>query len=271
MKKEIYFNILIMATLVLTIVGFVIAEDNATGGPIQYGQCGDSVCDNGENTSSYPYYCPQDCNITIPNPTPNATTNDTDVDNKTKPWSGRCSGFNHRLDGKIKAYEDGRKRHALGLFNILEVVKRIEQRAKADNVDTTQLDSDLILLNQSIEKFKADYALFIQKLKDTKNYTCGHSQGQYVNALSEAKAQLRIAQDDMEVIKNLTKIVIQEDIKSLREGIRNQTMQKVEKRLGDIKNKTQEKIDDLEERQNTIRERADKIINRTNSRIGERK
>ncbi len=32
-----------------------------TGGPTQYGVCGDEVCDYGENTSSYPYYCPEDC------------------------------------------------------------------------------------------------------------------------------------------------------------------------------------------------------------------
>ena len=31
------------------------------GGPVQYGECGDNVCDYGENTSSYPYYCPEDC------------------------------------------------------------------------------------------------------------------------------------------------------------------------------------------------------------------
>jgi hypothetical protein len=36
-------------------------EDCASGGPIKYGECGDGVCDYGENTSSYPYYCPQDC------------------------------------------------------------------------------------------------------------------------------------------------------------------------------------------------------------------
>lgn len=35
--------------------------DDASGGPIKQGECGDSVCNIGENTSSYPYYCPEDC------------------------------------------------------------------------------------------------------------------------------------------------------------------------------------------------------------------
>ncbi|MBN1386103.1 hypothetical protein JW968_03965 [Candidatus Woesearchaeota archaeon] len=35
--------------------------EDASAGPIQYGKCGDNVCDYGENTASYPYYCPQDC------------------------------------------------------------------------------------------------------------------------------------------------------------------------------------------------------------------
>ena len=34
---------------------------DASGGPTQYGECGDGICDNGENTPSYPYYCPEDC------------------------------------------------------------------------------------------------------------------------------------------------------------------------------------------------------------------
>ncbi|MFH1710940.1 MAG: hypothetical protein ABH840_01385, partial [Nanoarchaeota archaeon] len=35
--------------------------EDASGGPVQYGECGDDICDSGENTPSYPYYCPQDC------------------------------------------------------------------------------------------------------------------------------------------------------------------------------------------------------------------
>lgn len=31
------------------------------GGPTQDGKCGDGVCGYGENTPSYPYYCPKDC------------------------------------------------------------------------------------------------------------------------------------------------------------------------------------------------------------------
>ncbi len=37
--------------------------ENIGGGPIQYGICGDNICDYGENTSSYPYYCPGDCKV----------------------------------------------------------------------------------------------------------------------------------------------------------------------------------------------------------------
>jgi len=38
-----------------------ISNPEAKGGPIKHGECGDNVCDLGENTSSYPYYCPDDC------------------------------------------------------------------------------------------------------------------------------------------------------------------------------------------------------------------
>jgi len=60
MKKEIAL-IFVFSSLLIGLLAFVLAEDNS-GGPIKYGECGDNICDYGENTSSYPYYCPQDCN-----------------------------------------------------------------------------------------------------------------------------------------------------------------------------------------------------------------
>ncbi len=38
------------------------------GGPTQDGKCGDGACGYGENTPSYPYYCPKDC-VEVTNPT----------------------------------------------------------------------------------------------------------------------------------------------------------------------------------------------------------
>lgn len=65
-KKLSIFSLLLV--LVLSLFPVSIAEEtnntnesNQTGWPIKYGECGDGVCDNGENTSTYPYYCPQDC------------------------------------------------------------------------------------------------------------------------------------------------------------------------------------------------------------------
>lgn len=61
MKKE--FGLFIIALFLIGSIGIAFAEEleETGGGPIQYGECGDDICDSGENTSTYPYYCPQDC------------------------------------------------------------------------------------------------------------------------------------------------------------------------------------------------------------------
>jgi hypothetical protein len=48
--------------IILSLSVFVSAQSgDPAGGPVQYGECGDNICNLGENTPSYPYYCPQDC------------------------------------------------------------------------------------------------------------------------------------------------------------------------------------------------------------------
>ncbi|XOU94540.1 MAG: hypothetical protein ACNFW9_00570 [Candidatus Kerfeldbacteria bacterium] len=51
-----------------------------SGGPVQYGECGDGICDSGENTSTYPYYCPEDCIKT------NTVLNTNTVIDETDDW-----------------------------------------------------------------------------------------------------------------------------------------------------------------------------------------
>ncbi|KYK26492.1 hypothetical protein AYK26_05060 [Euryarchaeota archaeon SM23-78] len=57
MKKFVILICLLLIVGILSGCGL----HKAQGGPVKYGECGDGICDHGENTSSYPYYCPQDC------------------------------------------------------------------------------------------------------------------------------------------------------------------------------------------------------------------
>ncbi len=65
--KKISVLIILILGLIIIVSGCAIVgnndleNNNNKGGPIQYGECGNNVCDNGENTPSYPFYCPEDC------------------------------------------------------------------------------------------------------------------------------------------------------------------------------------------------------------------
>ena len=89
--------ILTFVLFLITITGLAFAEEmeEARGGPVQYGECGDNTCNYGENTSTYPYYCPQDCDGDSEEDTLNSCNNLYWIDNTNKTCSQKefCGAY----------------------------------------------------------------------------------------------------------------------------------------------------------------------------------
>ncbi len=194
----------------------------------------------------------------------NATSNNTDDKpiNKSGPWKTRCQAVNHRVAGRIKMYEEKRDPHIFKFTNLMNILDKIITRADAKGFDTSALKEDKIKLDEMIKKFKDDYDLFIQKLMNTRNYTCGKSEGQYKNALNESKIQLGIVRQDSEDIKEFFKTTIREDIAKLKEQAKLKKEERKQakeqnKSLNEAARKARE-----EQREQRIEQRESKIHNR---------
>src|SRR3989338_8426934 len=165
------------AFLILAIAGFTIAQTNETNST--------------------------DVNSTTVNET-NVTTNVTVPANSTeqeKNESVRCAAVLKRVEGRISQYEEDRDKHYARFDNFRDKVAESTDKAEAKGFNVTQLRTDIANLEDKISKLKTDYALFIEKLKNTRNFTCGHSQGEFQASLKEAKDQLKIVKQDAEDIQ----------------------------------------------------------------------
>ncbi|VVB78168.1 Uncharacterised protein [uncultured archaeon] len=189
--------------------------------------------------------------------------------NQTHDWSKVCSAINNRVEGRIKMFEEGRDHHMTRFSNIVNNLNKIAEKADLKGYNTTQLDNDLIALNESIAKFHTDYAEFIQKLNNTKEFTCGHSEGQFKESLNISKEQLIVVRADIENIKKFIQITINQDIRELRLQKAKQNIEDAQKRIKERMARLNQTIEKerqrLNDKEQQIKQRAEKIKNRMNN------
>jgi len=193
-------------------------------------------------------------NVTT-NVTTNATSNvtmgnETETEkNKTKLNQSRCESINNRVEGRLRQYNEDRDMHYARFDKFRNRLVNISDMAEGKGFNVTDLDADIAILDTKIAKLKTDYALFIDKLAETRNYTCGHSEGEFKAALQRAKDQLNVVREDAKDIKNFFTEVIKEDLKALKEQRRetikqrmNETREGLKERKAELANETREKI-----------------------------
>ncbi|PKQ27983.1 MAG: hypothetical protein CVT63_05150 [Candidatus Anoxymicrobium japonicum] len=85
----------------------------------------------------------------------------------------------------------------------------------AKGYDVSKLKADFLAWDQMIVKAATDYASFINLLQNAKQYTPYESAGQLSNAISQARAQLRIVRQDIIDVRHYYQTVIRPAIAAL--------------------------------------------------------
>jgi len=151
------------------------------------------------------------------NATNQTTSTNNSFNNTRSSWVSRCAAVEHRVEGKITMFEQNRDPHFTRFTRLSAQLDQIINKSYTKGYNITVLDNDIALLNEKISQFQNDYSLFIQKLQNTRNFTCGHSEGQFQAALNASKTQLKILRQDAEDIKKFYDEIIKKDIAQLRE------------------------------------------------------
>jgi chromosome segregation ATPase len=135
----------------------------------------------------------------------------------------RCEVAEGRIDNKINKFDENKENHVERYRHIKEAVSNLVTRLKEKGLDTGNLEKYLTELDSKIKDMASDYQTFIDKLKATKSFACGNSNGDFLAALNEAKsARLTVWQDAVEIRKYIIE-TIRPEMKRLRDQLQSKS------------------------------------------------
>lgn len=120
-----------------------------------------------------------------------------------------------RIDTIIARFNNNKDRHVAAYNAVKDKVQEVVTAMSAKGYDVSKLTSDLQAWDQMIIKFAQDYASFIDLLAVTEQHDPYTSQGAFLAALDQARAELRIARQDSLDLRNYYQTTIRPDVKAL--------------------------------------------------------
>ncbi|OGC49385.1 hypothetical protein A2W32_04295 [candidate division WWE3 bacterium RBG_16_37_10] len=129
----------------------------------------------------------------------------------------RCEIITNNIDNRINAYNNKKNAHIKRYDNLKNLIPKIIKNLEEKGYDVTQLKSALSEFDAKIIKYTADYKAFIDALKNTQNFACGESEGDFLNALEDAKTALQTVMLDTRDIHYYYQNVFKKLISDLRE------------------------------------------------------
>lgn len=123
----------------------------------------------------------------------------------------------------------------------------------AKSIDITTLQADADHLKGLLDTWVTDFQTYIQDLKDTQQFTCGNSDGQFKAAVEKAKAQQKTLKADDKAIREYYNKTYRVDFRTALKTFRQKIVQE---RIDAAKKKAEERKEELQKR---LEERKDAL------------
>ncbi|MFA6525962.1 MAG: hypothetical protein WCT26_00925 [Candidatus Buchananbacteria bacterium] len=128
----------------------------------------------------------------------------------------RCPIIESKIQVKIADFDNSKIKHLTVYNNLKDRISKIADRLTARGVDVTALRATLVVLDQKIAKFNADYAIYVAKLKASQEGVCGKSEAQFKALLKETKVALVQVHKDAADIRDYVATTIKAEINKIR-------------------------------------------------------
>lgn len=167
-------------------------------------------------------------------PTVFAETDPNDV--TVKPWlklkekrqemiKVRCETLTERIDTKISKYQNNIDNREEVHSKVIERITKVITVAKEKGLDTSKLEVDLKTFEDKVDVIAANYDTLIEKLKQSKVFACGESEGQFASTVKTAVAELKDLRTSISDAHTFYKETIRPDITDLKKQWGNKTGQ----------------------------------------------
>lgn len=128
----------------------------------------------------------------------------------------KCAKIQEKVQSKTSEFNSEKEKHTTVYTNLVNRINKFIARFDEKKLDTSTIKNHLAELQTKIDKFKEDYAAYIAKLGESKNLTCGHSEGEFKGTLLEARTLLQTVHADAADIRTYARTTIFDDIKNLK-------------------------------------------------------
>ncbi len=128
----------------------------------------------------------------------------------------RCEALQKMLRTRVVTYKQNRDTHINTYQRIQDRVKSYVVKAKAQGLDTSTLEADLVTLQVKIDTFGSNADTFVRKIEEANDYNCGQSEGTFMQKIKDAKELGKIAKQSTIDVRSYIRETIKTDIKNLR-------------------------------------------------------
>lgn len=128
----------------------------------------------------------------------------------------RCNVIQGNVDKRLKNFETKRLKHNEQYEKMYDHVSDLVTKMENEGYDVSQPKIDLVQLKSLIAKYNSDYALYLGDLRDTKEFTCGRSEGEFKAKLGIARTQLKVVHDDSVAVRTFWAKTIKPELVGLK-------------------------------------------------------
>jgi hypothetical protein len=130
--------------------------------------------------------------------------------------SAICTSREERITLQIARYQNNYDRNQAIYERVKSIVQSALGNLSAKGYDISKLQADLQTLNGYVLTFQRQKAAVISQLQTAQSYACGQSEGQFAQAMAEARQLARQAQETMLTLRTYYQTTIRPDFQALR-------------------------------------------------------
>lgn len=138
------------------------------------------------------------------------------VENREQNMEQRCSMIQNKIAERNSKFEENKSKHTAVYDNMTDRISKFITRLSGEGYDVSKIQADLTILKEKISKIEADLAAQNSKLNETKEFACGHSDGDFKGKLTEARTMMVSIHKEAMEIRKFVQTTLRPDIQALR-------------------------------------------------------
>jgi len=128
----------------------------------------------------------------------------------------RCEKIKEKIANRNEFFEKNKERQLNAYNNLSDRLNKFAEKLKLKGYDVSDLEADLKVLNEKIQKFSADQDAYIGELNGVKDYLCEKTDAESKTKMDELRASLKQVRQDAKDIREYYRNTIKPDLQAIK-------------------------------------------------------